>query len=87
MRRAQKLNAPCHFEPDFGALPEVQIDLMIARWKALSIFYPTQFPFLDLDVICPSKTAISQDWFLLVQKVAERPFLECFLPLRPKITS
>ena len=78
MRRAQKLNASRHFEPVFEALPEVQIELMIARWKALSIYYPTQVEFLDLDVIFPSKTSISQDWFLLVQKVAERPFLVCF---------
>ena len=78
MRRARKLNAPRHFEPSFGGLHEVQIELMIALWKALSVCYPTQVEFLDLDVIFPSKTAISQAWFLLVQKVAERPFLECF---------
>ena len=78
MRCAQKLNASRHFEPIFEELPEVQIELMIACWKGLDVYYPTQVEFLDLDVICPSKTAISQDWFLLVQKVAERPFLECF---------
>ena len=78
MRRAKKLNALRHFEPVFEALPEVQIELMIARWKALDVYYPTQVEFLDLDVICPSKTAISQDWLLLVQKVAERPFSRCF---------
>ena len=61
MRRAQKLNASCHFEPVFEALPEVQIDLMIAHWKSLSVYYPTQVEFFDLDVIFPSKTAISQD--------------------------
>ena len=78
MRRAQKLNASRHFEPAFVALPEVQIKHMIASWKALSVFYPAQVEFFDLDVIFPSQTTISQDWFLLVQKVEERPFLECF---------
>ena len=78
MRRAQKLNASHQFGPIFEALPEVQIELMIARWKALSVYYPTQLEFFDLDVIYPFKNSISQDWFLLVQKVAERSFLECF---------
>ena len=78
MRRAQFLYASCHFGPIFGALPEVQIDLMIARWKALDFCYPTQVKIFNFDVIFPSKIAISQDWFLLVQKVAERPFLEFF---------
>ena len=78
MRRAQKLNASRHFGADFEALTEVQIRLMIARWKYLYVYYPTQVEFLDLDVIFPSKTAISQDWFLLVQKVEKRQFLECF---------
>ena len=78
MRHAQKLYAPRYFGTIFGALPEVQIELMIALWNALDVFYPTQVEFFNLDVICPSKTVISQDWFLLVQKVAERPFLECF---------
>ena len=78
MRRAQKRNALRHFEPIFEALSEVQIELMIALWKALSVYYQTQVEFLDLDVIFPFKIAISKDWFLLVQKVAERPFLECF---------
>ena len=78
MRHARKLNALCHFEPIFWALPEAKIDLMIARWKTLSVCYPTQVEFFNLEFIFSSKTAISQDWFLLVQKVAERPFLECF---------
>ena len=86
MRCAHKLNASRHFGGDFEALPEVPIELMIARWKALSVYYPTQVEFFNLDVIFHSKTAIAQDWFLLVQKVAERPFLECFLPLRPSKT-
>ena len=42
MRRAQKLNAPRHFGPVFGALLEVQIELMIARWKELDVRYPNQ---------------------------------------------
>ena len=78
MRCAKKLNASRHFEPIFEALTEVQIELMITFGKAIYVYYPTEVEFLDLDVIFPSKTAISQDWFLLVQKVAERPFLECF---------
>ena len=78
MRRAQKLNVLCHFELVFEALPEVKINPMIARWKALDVCYQTQVYFFNLDVIFPSKTAISPDWFLLVQKVAERSFLECF---------
>ena len=72
MRRAQILYALRHFGPVFEALPKVQIELMIARWNALDVFYPTQVEFFNLDVICPSQTVISQDWFLLVQKVAER---------------
>ena len=78
MRRAQFLYAYHNFGDDFEALPEVQIELMIARWKSLDVYYPTQVEFLDLDVIFPSKTVISQEWFLLVKKVAERPFLKCF---------
>ena len=72
MRRAQKLYALCYFGPIFGALPKVQIELMIARWKSLDVFYPTQVEFFNLDVIFRIKTAISQDWFFLLQKVAER---------------
>ena len=78
MRRTRKLNAPCHFEPIFGALLEFKIELMIAHWKALSVFYPTQVELFNLEFIFPSKTTISQDWFLLVQKVSKGPFLECF---------
>ena len=78
MRCAQKLNASHHFEPVFEALPEVQIELMIARWKSLPVYFPTQVEVLNLDVIYPSKNLISQDWFLCVQKVAERPFSRCF---------
>ena len=78
MPRAKKLNASRHFGPIFGELPKVKIELMIACWKALDVFYPTQVEFFNLDVICPSKTIISQDWFLLMQKVAKRPFLEFF---------
>ena len=82
MRRAQILYALRQFGGDFEALYEVQIDLMIAHWKALDVCYPTQVECFNLDVIFPSKTAISQDWFLLAQKVAEMPFLECFWPFR-----
>ena len=78
MRCAQKLNASLNFEPIFEALPEVQIELMIARWKALDVFYPTQLECFNLEFTFHSKTSISQAWFLLVQKVAERPFSRCF---------
>ena len=66
MRRARKLNALHHFDPVFEALSEVQIELIIARWRALSVFFPTQVEFLDLDFIFPSKTSISEEWFLCV---------------------
>ena len=72
MRRAQKLYAPCYFGPIFKALPEVKIELIIARWKSMDVCYPTQVEFSNLEVIFPSKTSFSQDYFLLVQKVAER---------------
>ena len=65
----------------FEALPEVQIEPKIAFWKALPVYFPTQMKFLDLAIICPSKTSFSQDCFLWVQKVAERSFLACFWPL------
>ena len=78
MHRARKLNALRHFGGDFEARPEVEIELMIARWKSLSIYVLTQVEFLDFDVIFPSKNSISQDWFLCVQKVAEIPFSRCF---------
>ena len=58
------------FQADFEALPEVQIEFMIARWKSLSVYYPTQVEFIELVSIFPSKIAIAQDWFLLVKKVA-----------------
>ena len=72
MRRAPKLYAPHYFGPTFGELPEVQIELMIAHWKALDVCYPTQVEFFNLELIFPSKTSFFQDYFLLVQKVAER---------------
>ena len=37
MRCAKKRNALHHFGGDFEALLEVQIELMIARWKALDV--------------------------------------------------
>ena len=56
MRRAPKLYVTCEFGPAFGALPEVKIKLMIARWKSLDVFYPTQVEFFNLELIFPSKT-------------------------------
>ena len=72
MRHAPKLYAPRDFGPTFGALFGIKIKLMIACWKALDVFYPTQVEFLNLELIFPSKTAFSHKYFLLVQKVAER---------------
>ena len=72
MRRAPKLYAPLDVGPAFGALPEVKIKLMIACWKYLDVFYPTQVECFNLELIYPSKTSFSQKYFLLVQKVAER---------------
>ena len=78
MRRAQILYASCHFGADFEALPEVQIESKIACWKDLPVYFPTLVEFLDLDVIFPSKTSISQDCFLCVKIRAVRSFFECF---------
>ena len=51
MRCAQILYASCHFGADFEALHEVQIELMIARWKYEDVYIPTQVEFGNLDVI------------------------------------
>ena len=81
MRRARNLYALRYLEADFEGFPEVQIERMIACLKALHAYFPTQVEFLDLVAIFPSKSSISQHFFLCVQKVAERSFLGCFDPL------
>ena len=75
---------PCasrHFGACFGALSGVQNVPKCTCWKAYPVYFPTQLEFLKLKLICPSKTSFSQDCFLCVQKVAERPFLGVFWPL------
>ena len=78
MSRAQNLYASHHFGADFEAPLEVEIELMIAFWKALPVYFPTQVEFLDLVSICPSKCPISQDYFLCVKIGVVRSFFECF---------
>ena len=39
------------FEADFEVAPDIQIELMIARWKSLDVGYPTQVEFLNLELI------------------------------------
>ena len=75
---AEKPCAPCAFPPTFGALPGIQIELTIARWKYLDVYLPTQVEFSNLVSIFPSKSAFSQDCFLCVQKGAVRSFFACF---------
>ena len=72
MRRALELYASRAFQPIFGALPGIKIKLMIACWKALDVFYPSQVEFPNLELICPSKTSFSHKYFLMIKKVAER---------------
>ena len=42
MRSAPEPYAYRIFKPAFGALNGIQIELMIARWKALDVGYPNQ---------------------------------------------
>ena len=39
------------FQADFEVAPDIQIELMIARWKALDVDFPTQVEFLNLELI------------------------------------
>ena len=39
------------FQAEFEVLPGIQIELMIARWKAMDVEYPTQVEFLNLELI------------------------------------
>ena len=80
MHSVPELYASRALQPTFGALPSIKIKLMIVRWKALDVGYPTQVEFFNLELICPSKISFSQKYFLLVQKVAERWFSWCFGP-------
>lgn len=78
VRRVPEPYAPRAFPPVFGALPTIQIELRLACWKALDVYFPTQVTFSNLVSIFPSKSAFSRKYFLLVQKVAERWFSWCF---------
>ena len=44
----------------FGGLPGVQIGRVIARWKAIGVYFPTQVELGNLDFIYPVKNQISQ---------------------------
>jgi len=72
------LCASCYFGAYFGALADVQNVTKWACWKDLPVYFPTQLEFLNLVLICPSKYLFSQDYFVCVKKVAERPFLSVF---------
>ena len=76
----QFLCASCHFETEFEALLEVQIEPKWTCWKVMPVYFPTQVEFLNLVPICPSKTSISQGCFLCVKLGTERSFLTCFWP-------
>ena len=82
MRRAQNLYAYHIFGADFEALPEVQIELMIAHLKALSVYYPTQVEFLYLDVIFPSKNCILPRLLPVGAKGGRKVIFGMFLTLR-----
>ena len=41
----------------FGSLPDVETRLMIARWKALSVYFLAQLKFLQYDAQKSSKSA------------------------------
>ena len=82
MRRAWNLYVSRQFGADFEGLPGGHIECMIACWKSLPVYFPTQVEFLNLVSIWPSKNEFSQHCFLCVQKGAERSFLGCFWPLR-----
>ena len=76
---AEKPCAPRAFPPTFGALPGIQIQLTIAHWKGLDVYFPTQVEFSNLVSIFPYKSAFSKDCFLCVQKGAVRSFFAFFL--------
>ena len=46
----------------FGGLPGVQIRRLIARWKDIGVYFPTQVELFNLNSIYPVKNQISQDW-------------------------
>ena len=54
--------------------------LQLGLLESLPIYLTAQVEFLNLASICPSKSEFSQNFFLCVQKGAERSFLRCFWP-------
>ena len=77
----QYLFAPCYFGACFGTLAGVQNVAKWACWKPCPVCFLTPLEFLNFVLIFPSKYPFSQDCFLCVKKVAERPFFGCFWPL------
>ena len=53
----------------------------VGLFKILSWLFSNTIKFLNLVLICPYTSPFSQDCFLCVKKVAERPFLGVFWPL------
>ena len=45
---AKKPCAPRAFPPILGAFPGIQIELTIARWKGLDVYFSTQVEFSNL---------------------------------------
>ena len=39
------------FQADFEVAPDIQIELMIARWKSLDVHFPKKVEFLNLELI------------------------------------
>jgi len=77
---AQRLDlyAQRTFQADFEALPDIQIELTIAHWEVLDVYFPARVEFSNLELICPLKTTVAQRYFLLLQKLAARWFSWCF---------
>jgi len=59
VRYAPEPYAPRAFPPVCGALIGIQIELRLACWKYLDVYFPTQVEFSNFVSICPSKSAFS----------------------------
>jgi len=55
VRRAPEPYAQRAFPPAFGALPGIQIELTIARWKGMDVYFLTQVEFSNLVSFAPPK--------------------------------
>jgi len=62
----------------FEWVPVVQIKCKMAHWKALSVYFPSQVEFLDLELIWPLKSQFSQGHFLQLKKWAESQNFDVF---------